>query len=192
MRAANIPCWIEAQRKMKWRLAVRIASHPEERWTKEAATWNPGPRIEAKASRRVGRPKKIRKDDINQFVKLDETEETRGSDLKNNDTWIRAAKDQKNMEGSGNRLHSDFFEGATTTTIQPKQLHTSHHRRLTTTHHELVEIVQKPREEQTQAWSKPTRVSRSSTRSALTTLPRPSCPSSPTSTCPVHPNKTWD
>ena len=41
MRAANIPCWIEAQRKMKWRLAVRIASHPEERWTKVAATWNP-------------------------------------------------------------------------------------------------------------------------------------------------------
>ena len=95
MRAANIPCWIEAQRKMKWRLAVRIASHPEERWTKEAATWNFGPRIEAKASRRAGRPKKIRKDDINKFVKLDETEETRGNDLKNNDTWLKAAKDQK-------------------------------------------------------------------------------------------------
>ena len=63
MRAANIPCWIEEQRKMKWRLAVRIASHPQERWTKEAATWNPGPRIEAKTSRRVGRPKKIRKDE---------------------------------------------------------------------------------------------------------------------------------
>ena len=35
MRAANIPCWIEAQRKMKWRLAVRIASHPEQIWTEK-------------------------------------------------------------------------------------------------------------------------------------------------------------
>ena len=62
---------------------------------KKAATWNPGPRIEANASGRVGRPRKKRKDDINQFVKLDETEDTRGSDLKNNDTWLKAAKDQK-------------------------------------------------------------------------------------------------
>ena len=89
---------------------MRIASHPEERWTKEAATCNPGPRIEAKASRRAGRPKKIRKDDINQFVKLDETQETRGNDLKNNDTWQKAAKDRKNMEGNGNRLHQNFLK----------------------------------------------------------------------------------
>ena len=68
-------------------------------------------------------------------VKLDETAEARGSDLKDNDTWIRAAKDQKkNWRGDGNRATSDFFEGATTTTIQPKQLHTSHHIRPTTTH----------------------------------------------------------
>ena len=57
---------------------------------KKAATWNLGPRIEAKTSRRVGKPHKIRKDDINQFVKLDETEDT-----ENNDTWLKAAKDQK-------------------------------------------------------------------------------------------------
>ena len=65
---------------------------------RKAATWNPGPRIEAKASRRVGRPRKIRKDDINQFVKLDETEETRGSDLKNNDTWLKIKKIWKETE----------------------------------------------------------------------------------------------
>ena len=133
IREANISRWIEIQRKMKWRLAVRIASHPEERWTKEAATWNPGPRIKAKASRRVGRPRKIWKDDINQFVKPDETEETRESDLKNNDTWIRAGKDKKD----GKKLKkttSTSVEAATFTTTQPKQLHTSHHRRPTTTH----------------------------------------------------------
>ena len=35
-------------------------------------------------------------DDINQFLKLEETEETRGNRLKNNDTWIKAAEDWKN------------------------------------------------------------------------------------------------
>ena len=58
MRAANIPFWIETQRKMKWRVAMRIAAHPESRWTKKAASWNPGTSIEAKANRRVGRPRK--------------------------------------------------------------------------------------------------------------------------------------
>ena len=73
---------------------VRTARN-EERWTKEGATWNPGLGIGTKSNRRVGRPRKRLEDDINQFVKLDETEETRGSDLKNNDTWFRAGKDKK-------------------------------------------------------------------------------------------------
>ena len=34
MRAANIPCWIDAHEKMKWRLAMRITSHPETRTKK--------------------------------------------------------------------------------------------------------------------------------------------------------------
>ena len=58
MKAANVPCWIEAQRKMKWIVAVRIASHPETRWTKKAAKWNPGLSIRAEAYRAVGRPTK--------------------------------------------------------------------------------------------------------------------------------------
>ena len=33
-------------------------------------------------------------DDIHQFFKLDETEEAKGTDLKNNDTWVQAAKDK--------------------------------------------------------------------------------------------------
>ena len=37
MKAANIPCWIEAHSRMKWRLAMRIASLPDERWAKKAA-----------------------------------------------------------------------------------------------------------------------------------------------------------
>ena len=85
MRAANIPCWIETQR----------TPHSESRWAKKTATWNPGLNIEAEASRRLGGPKKRWEDDINQFLKPEETVETRGNDLKNNDTSIKAAKDQK-------------------------------------------------------------------------------------------------
>ena len=74
---------IEAHRKMKWGLAMRIASHPEERWTKKAAKWNPGRSSEIRTSRRVGRPKKRWE------------EETKGNDLKSNDTWPKTAEEQK-------------------------------------------------------------------------------------------------
>ena len=74
---------------------MRSASLPETRWSKKAAKWNPGPSIGCKASRAVGRPRKRWEDDINQFLKPEETEETKGNDLKNNDTWIMVAKDQK-------------------------------------------------------------------------------------------------
>ena len=87
MRTANIQCWIETQRKMKWRLA--IVSHPEERWTKKRQNGIQVSALKQKTSSSVGRPKKIWEDDINLFVKPEETEETRGSDLKNNDTWLK-------------------------------------------------------------------------------------------------------
>ena len=80
-------------RKMKWRLAMRIASHPETRWTKKAATkWNPGLGIGAKACRAVGRPRKRWEDDINQFLKPEETVETKGNDLKNNGSGQQKTK----------------------------------------------------------------------------------------------------
>ena len=72
----------------------------------QGARWNLGHSFEAKASRRVGRPKKRWYDDINQFVKLDETEETRGNDLKNNDTCLKAAKDQKRWKD----MEKDYIE----------------------------------------------------------------------------------
>ena len=42
VKTAKIPCWIESHRKMNWRLEMRVASLPDERWTNKA----------------VGRPKK--------------------------------------------------------------------------------------------------------------------------------------
>ena len=77
---------------MKWRLAMRIASLPDERWTKKAAKWNPGLSIKYQTNRPVERPKKRWEDEINEFLKPDETESTKGNEMKNNDTWIKVAK----------------------------------------------------------------------------------------------------
>ena len=92
---------LENIKKMKWRLAMRIASHPESRWTKKTATWNQGLSIGAKAGSRVKRWE----DDINQFLKPEETEETKGNDLKNND--VKDRKNEKKCKKITNtaRLH---------------------------------------------------------------------------------------
>ena len=73
---------------------MRIASSPDERWTKEAAEWN-GLSIKHQTYRPVGRPKKRWEDEINDFLKPEETEETKGNEKKNNDTWIKVAKIEK-------------------------------------------------------------------------------------------------
>ena len=41
MENEKIRCWKTTQRKMKWRLAMRIATSPSERWLIKAAEWNP-------------------------------------------------------------------------------------------------------------------------------------------------------
>ena len=84
--------WFETHRRMKWRLAMRIASLPDERWTKKAAKWNPGLSTKYQTNKPVERPKKTWEDEINEFLKPDETETTKGNEMKNNDTWIKVAK----------------------------------------------------------------------------------------------------
>ena len=41
MKTAKIQYQIKTHRIMKWRLAMRIASQPDERWVVKAAGWNP-------------------------------------------------------------------------------------------------------------------------------------------------------
>ena len=88
MKSAKILCWIEAHRKMKWRLAMRNTSLPEERWSRKAVAWDPGLISTVKTNRPVGRPRKRWEDEINEFLRYKESEESRGNDLKNNNTWI--------------------------------------------------------------------------------------------------------
>ena len=94
MKNANIRCWIRTHQRMKWRLALRIASLPDERWRVKAAEWNPELSSRYKTYRAIGRPRR-REDDINEFLKLEdtETEISTESDSKYNKSWIKAAKD---------------------------------------------------------------------------------------------------
>ena len=51
--------------KMKWKLALRIATSPSERWLKKAAEWNPELSSRYRTNRAIGRPRQRWEDDIN-------------------------------------------------------------------------------------------------------------------------------
>ena len=74
--------------KMTWKLTLRIATSPSERWLKKAAEWSPDLN---------GRPKKRWEDDINDFLKQAyEEKENENPIERNNPTnknWINIAKD---------------------------------------------------------------------------------------------------
>ena len=53
MKTAKFQCWIKAHRRMKWRLAMRIASLPKEGWVAKAAGWNPELSMKYKTYRAV-------------------------------------------------------------------------------------------------------------------------------------------
>ena len=82
--------------KMKWKLALRIATSPSERWFKKSAEWNPELSSKYRTNRAIGRPRKRWEDDINEFLKLveDETENLTESSSQINKTWINTAKDR--------------------------------------------------------------------------------------------------
>ena len=99
MGHARIRCWNKTHRKMKWKLALRIATSPSERWKKKAAVWNPELSSRYRTNRAIGRPRKRWEDDINDFLKQNfeekENEEPLGRKSQNNNTWINIAKDRK-------------------------------------------------------------------------------------------------
>ena len=71
MENEKIRCWkMMTQRKMKWRLAMRIATSQKERWLIEAGEWNPELSSKYRTNRSIGRPRKRWKDDTNSSNKL--------------------------------------------------------------------------------------------------------------------------
>ena len=82
---------------MKWKLALRIATSPSERWLKKAAEWNPELSSRYRRNRAIGRPRKRWEDDINEFLKqeFEESENPIESNNQTNKTWINIAKDRR-------------------------------------------------------------------------------------------------
>ena len=88
-----------AHRKMKWKLALRIAKSPSEKWIKKAAEWSPELSSRYRTNRTIGRPKKRWEDDINDFLKQNhderKTDEPQERKNQNNNMWINIAIDRK-------------------------------------------------------------------------------------------------
>ena len=82
---------------MKWKLSLRIATSPSERWLKKAAEWNPGLSLRYRTNRAIGRTRKRWEDDINEFLKqeFEENENPIESNNQTNKTWINLAKDRR-------------------------------------------------------------------------------------------------
>ena len=109
MRTADILCLIMTHKKDEMEIVGEDRFSPGDKMVKKSSKMESRPQ-QCKASRAVGRPRKRWEEYMNQFVKPEETEETNGNDLNNNDTWIRVAKDQIKMERHGNRMVLKFIE----------------------------------------------------------------------------------
>ena len=96
MENEKIRCWKMTQRKMKWRLAMRIATSQKERWLIKAAEWNPELSSKYRTNRSIGRPRKRWEDDIHEFLKQieDETENLTESISQIKKNWINTATDR--------------------------------------------------------------------------------------------------
>ena len=98
MESAKIGCWNKTHKKMKWKLAMRIATSPSERWLKKAAEWNPEMSSRYRTNRAIRRPRKRWEDDINEFLKqeFEETEKTQSKaaikPTKLGSTWPKTAE----------------------------------------------------------------------------------------------------
>ena len=97
MQRAKIRCWNRTHKKMKWKLALRIATSPCEKWLKKTAEWCPDLSSRYKTNRAIGRPRKRWEADINDFLKqvLEEKENEDPIERRNqtNKNWINIAKD---------------------------------------------------------------------------------------------------
>ena len=67
MENAKIQCWNKTHKIMKWRLALRTATSPNERWLMKAAEWNPELSSRYRTNRAIGRPRKRWEDDIKEL-----------------------------------------------------------------------------------------------------------------------------
>ena len=98
MLTYNFSNSVERQKKLKWHQAFRFEPQSQERWIRRVAEWNPSLLISTRIKRKARRPAKRWEDDLNEFVKDEDTEGTQSNDLKNNDTWLAAATNVYDLE----------------------------------------------------------------------------------------------
>ena len=112
-------CWKLTQRKMKWRLAMRIATSQTERWLTKAAEWNPELSSKYWTNRSIGRRRKRWEDDINEFLKQieDETENLTESSNHINKNCMNTAKDR----GKWTLLEQNYTKSSVTRTRSNSQ-----------------------------------------------------------------------
>ena len=84
--------------KMKWKLALRIATSPSERWLKKAAEWRPVLSSRKKTNRAIGRPRKrdgkmTSMISSNKLMKKRKMKNPIGRSNQTNKNWINIAKD---------------------------------------------------------------------------------------------------
>ena len=97
MESAKIRYWNKIHEKMKWKLELRIATSPSDRWLRKAAEWNPELSTSYRINRAIGRPRKRWEDDINEFLKheFEDINNPIESNSQTNKTWISIAKDRE-------------------------------------------------------------------------------------------------
>ena len=54
MESAKIRCWNKTHQKIKWKLALKIATSPSDRWLRMAADWNPELSTRYRTNREIG------------------------------------------------------------------------------------------------------------------------------------------
>ena len=92
MEKHKIRCWIELHRRTKWRMARRIVFLNDKRWNKRVFDLHPGLDTSIRAARQIGRPKRRWEDDLNEFLKMEGSQERTKNDLMNNNNWMAEAK----------------------------------------------------------------------------------------------------
>ena len=114
MENEKIRCWKMTHRKMKWTLAMRIATSQKERRLIKAAEWSPELSSKYRTHRSFGIPRKIWEDDINEFLKQieDETENLTESRNHIDKNWINTAR----VSGRWTLLEENYTKNSVTRT----------------------------------------------------------------------------
>ena len=110
MENEKIRCWKMTQRKMKWRLAMRIATSPSERWLIKAAEWNPELSSKYRTNSYIGRPRKRWEDDINEFLKQTEDETENLTESSNQSTKLGSTQQKTAEDGLYSRKITQWLQ----------------------------------------------------------------------------------